>query len=430
MLAKLEILKNSKVIRNGSWLFVLQIFNTIIPLITLPYIVRILGSSQFGVFAFALNIVGYFQVIVEYGFNLSGSRKLAITNDKDEISKIFSVITTCKLLLSIISFTTMLVISTILKLSFNQYIILLILFSIVLGAAIQQTWLFQGMQVMRYITITSVISRTISVALIFLLIKNDGQVYLYSALYAITSLLIGTTSLLFVKYKLKIKFRKVSLNELTIELKDGWYLFTTNAMTKIFSTFGITILGIFSTDSNVGIYSAIQKVPLIMTMFFAPIGQALFPFISQQFNYSFENGIKKVKTITKMIMPIVFLIGVIVILISEPLVDTLFGKEYSEFSTLVIPLVFWFVFSILNNLLGIQVLVASGYQKEYSKSFRVGVVSIIFLNIVLGVFWDMYGVAIAAMVAEFILTIMLIYYIRKIIKASNTKGTGIAAAET
>lgn len=70
-------LTTSKLIKNGFWLFVLQVFNTVVPMFTLPYITRILGPSGYGDFSLALNWILYLQVIVEYGFGYWGARKIA-----------------------------------------------------------------------------------------------------------------------------------------------------------------------------------------------------------------------------------------------------------------------------------------------------------------------------------------------------------------
>ncbi|MFS1350600.1 oligosaccharide flippase family protein [Enterococcus faecium] len=77
---------------NGVWLYVLQFFNTVIPLITIPYITRILTPYNYGEFSSALNLTSYFLVIVEYGFNWSGARKIAIAKNKEDITKIYSSI--------------------------------------------------------------------------------------------------------------------------------------------------------------------------------------------------------------------------------------------------------------------------------------------------------------------------------------------------
>ena len=96
----------SKAVQNGMWLYVLQLFNTVIPLITLPYITRILGAAEYGVFSIAFNLIGYFQVVVEYGFAMSGARKASLSKGIDELHKTFTAIMLSRLLLCFLCFLT------------------------------------------------------------------------------------------------------------------------------------------------------------------------------------------------------------------------------------------------------------------------------------------------------------------------------------
>ena len=414
MTNKILFVFKNKVLVNGVWLYSLQIFNTVVPLLTLPYITRILGVSQYGVFSISLNLVSYFQVIVEYGFNLSGARKIALTNNRDEQSRIYSRITASKLLLCLISFIFMVIICVITKIEKTQIICMFILFTTVIGTAIQQTWLFQGLEEMQYITIINVISRTISVLLIFSIVKRSNQLYLYCTLYSVTSLLIGIISIFLVNIKLGIKFIKIKFQNIIEELKDGWYTFTTSAISKVFTGIGITVLGFSNDKSIVGAYSAIQKIPLVMTMMYSPVGQAIFPYMSRKYSVSFENGITILKKIARLLISFVLFFSFCIILFTKKLVTILYGNEYTSYYLLLVPLVCWLLLSITNNLLGIQVLVASGHLKEYSIAFEISAVSIVLSNIILGILWGAYGVAVATMISEFIMTITCILQIKRI----------------
>ena len=103
-----NLLKN-KVVKNGISLYVLQIFNTVIPLITLPYITRILGAEQYGVFSKMLNYITYLQVFVEYGFTLTGASKISLANSQAEIDKIYSNILICKFINYVLSMVLVLI---------------------------------------------------------------------------------------------------------------------------------------------------------------------------------------------------------------------------------------------------------------------------------------------------------------------------------
>ena len=96
---------NSKVVKNGMWLVVLQIFNMVVPLLTIPYITRVLGTTNYGIFSLALNWVTYIQVIVEYGFAFTGARQVSISSDNN-LQKLFSRIITARLILMSFSYVT------------------------------------------------------------------------------------------------------------------------------------------------------------------------------------------------------------------------------------------------------------------------------------------------------------------------------------
>lgn len=412
---ELKRILKSKIFSNGVWLYVLQAFNTLIPLATLPYITRVLGAEQYGVFSKLLNIVLYAQAIVEYGFSLTGAKKMAIDQDQKQRNRIFTRIVLSKFILFAISLFLIVIFVIIYPFSRNEIFVFIILLTIVLSETIRQTWIFHGLQEMKFITIVTVISRIISVLLIFTLVKDDNDIYLYSALYAITYLLIGILSTFIVRYKFNIKFVKIDYSEIIDELIEGWYLFTSAASSKIFAGIGITVLTFTVSDTQIGMYSAIQKIPYMLAMAYAPIGQIIFPYISKTFKESTRDGLLIIVKITKLIVIFVILILSMLISFRGLIVGILYGSDYLNLKDLIIPLGIGFLFSVLNNLLGIQTLVASGYQKQYSIGFNLSTVILVVLTLTLGYIFGTYGVAYASMIAEGILVLFNFYFINNLL---------------
>ena len=274
---------NSRILKNGIWLTILQLVNTVIPVITIPYVTRILGTNEYGIFSIALNWILYLQVFVEYGFGLSGVRKVALIKESEyeRLNQLFNNIISARILLLSVSFIILNIICIVSNFSSQIYMSMLFLFTMIIGTTFQLTWLFQGKQDMKFITIINVVSRVISVLLIFLFVKTSNDIYLYCFLYAITLLLSSIISMIVARRKYNLKFKFANFYKILNELKDGIYLFTSSAMTKIFSGFGVTILGIYTSASTTGIFSAIYKIPYVLTMFFSPVSQAIYPFISK-----------------------------------------------------------------------------------------------------------------------------------------------------
>lgn len=413
MFYKLKNLIKNKSIENGIWLYIFQFFNLIVPFLTLPYITRTLGEGYYGIFSSALNFITYFNVLVAYGFDLIGAKKVSLITDKKEQHKLYTHIFFIKIILMIFSFVFMSIICLFFHLPVENYFLMLILFMIVIGSVLQQVWLFQGLQKMKVITILNVIFKVISTVLIFVFIKNQSHLLLYAFLYASTFLIVGIACFIISIVNLKITFTKIEVAEIKENLKDALPTFFTSFAGTLYTGIGITVLTLFHDSNIVGGYSAILKIPTIFISLFTPFLQALFPFISKQYNQSKKEGINTLKRMIKILMPIVLLTTIILIVFSKQIVKIIFGDEYIKSYMILIPLGIWMFFGVLNNFLGIQGLVASGNQKHYGQAFLIGVIVIIILSFLLGYFYESMGVALAILFAEIILTFTCLYYFRR-----------------
>lgn len=416
---KFRKILQSKLAQNGMWLIILQGFNMIIPLLTLPYITRILSQSAYGEFSLALNWIGYFQVIVEYGFGLTGARKVAMRKSNKEASTIHSNIIFARLLLMLGCLMLFIIIIIFVPIEKTQIMCMAILFLMIVSITFQQTWFFQGISEMKNITIINVISRAISVFLIFILVKTPDDLYLYCFLYISNFLISSMVGYIVVKKKYQVKLHFCGLKAVILELKEGWYLFVSSAMTKIFSSIGITILGFFSTTEKVGIYAAINKIPYVLMLLFSAISQALYPYMCKKFSESYKNGLKSIKKIGIPVLGCFIAGGLIIMFFNNLIVKIAFGLDYAQDSTLLVPFVIWVLAGIINNFLGIQTLVASGHQKEYSKSFQISVIVMFVLMFTFGYFWSSYGIAFASMCSEILLTCLLYRNVKKLEKTNR-----------
>lgn len=407
----------NKNIRNGIWLYLLQIFNTVIPLITLPYITRILGAEGYGTFSVALNVVGYLQVLIEYGFGMSATREVAVSDKEQSIlNSIFTNVICARIILFLLSACISITYLSITRSESILWVCLMIMTSSLIGYCFQQNWLFQGMQEMKYISIISIIARTISTILVFVIVHDKNDLIAYSILYSISPLISGFTGFAVAKNKFHVNFIKVTLSEVLDELKKGWYVFTTQLSSKVFGAIGITFLGLFASRTEVGTFSAIQKIPNIMMLAWAPISQVVYPISSQKMQISFAEGEKFIKRMRKIFLGLFVLVAVIVAIFAKYVVLVLFGAEYVDSFYWIYPLLAWMIVAINNNFIGIQTLLASGHDKQYSVCFQISVTFTILLNLLLTFFFKGNGASIAPVLSELILLVSLTIQLRKIRK--------------
>ena len=401
-------------------MYLLQIFNTVVPLLTIPYITRVLNKEQYGKFSIALNLIGYFEVIIEYGFSMSATRKLTlIGKNKDRINRLLTTVLYSRFILFSISISLLQLYMIIFEFDGIEKKCIYLLSLSLVGGCFQQNWLYQGLQEMKYISLINILARGISTILIFILVKSPNDLFLYCILYSSVSMIAGLGGFIFAFIKYQIRVVGIKIKNILYELKDGWYVFTTQLSSKIFGSIGITLLGIFGTSSDVGELSVLQKIPNILILIWAPIGQVLYPIVSQNFNESVSNGKKFVMSCKKVILPIFILLTIVGICFSKRIVLIVFGENYLDSYFWIIPLFMWVVIAINNNFLGIQTLLASGHDKEYSKCFQIGVFCTIILNFILVIIFKGMGAAIAPLLSELVLTYLLSIETLKVFKEKN-----------
>lgn len=414
LLAKIKDVIAHRSIKNGMWMYVLQMFNTVVPLLTLPYITRILGASEYGVFSIALNIVGYYQVVVEYGFGMSATRKVALSEkDSGSTNRIFTAVLIARSLLVVACLAFSAVYVIINRSDMTQCLCLLVLSVCLLGYCVQQNWLFQGLQDMKYISIANMLARTASVILIFLLVKSEKDLLLYCLLYSVAPFMSGFLGLAMARAKYRIQLVKVSASAVWEEMKSGWYVFTTQLSAKVFGAIGITFLGVLGTDTEVGIYSAIQKIPNTLMLAWTPISQVMYPISSKRMQESYSEGKAFVYKLRRIFLPLFVLISLVISLFSKPIVSLVFGAEYAVYYYWIIPLLAWMTVAINNNFMGIQILLGSGHDAEYSKCFQLGVACTVLFNLVLIWLFGGSGAAVAPLLSELVLGVCLWRYVRR-----------------
>lgn len=419
---RIKKLCTNRFFANGLWLYFLQFFNTVVPLLTLPYVTRIFGAETYGSFSIAFNIYGYIQAVIEYGFVLSVTRKMALQPDNMSLANnLFSSVFCARLFLAFIGMIVALLYAFINWDNREQSICLIIMSLCSFGYCMQINWFFQGILNMKYISITTMIARSLSVICIFIFVKSSRDIYLYSFFMTILPMIYGLIGFIIANRKYSLHFIKVPFQAVINELKDGFLIFTTSFSSRILTSVGITILGLFATKYEVGVYSAINKIPNILMLAWFPIAQILYPVSSRKMTESFAKGKKFIYKIKRKIMSLFTLAVMIICLFSKSIIKFAFGADYVFYYYWVIPLLFWLLVSINNNFLGHQILIGGGFNKSYSKCFQSAVCYSILINVILIYFFKGNGAACAPLLSELILTFLELKEIHKIEKKECVK---------
>lgn len=412
-----------KLTENFLSLSVLQGLNYLLPLITLPYLVRVLGPEKYGLVAFAQAFIAYFGILTDYGFNLSATREISIQREnKEKISTIFSSVMLIKFAFLILSFILMSVLVFSIHKFRNEWLLYFLTFGTVLGQVLFPIWFFQGIEKMKYITWLNIIAKTIFTVLVFVLIHQVNDYIYVPFLTALGTIISGVLAMWIIKKHFKVNFKLPQKNEIVHQLKEGWYIFISTVAISLYSISNTFILGLFANNTIVGYYSGAEKIINAVQGLLSPVSQTIYPHISKIASESKERALKFLQKITILIGSSSFVLSLLIFLLAEVVVKILLGGQYLE-SIKVLRILSFLPFIVgLSNIFGIQTMLTFDYKKAFSNILIIASLINITLAFILVPFFFHIGISFAVVISETFVTIaMFVYLQRKGIKVLEGK---------
>lgn len=410
-----QIIESNKVLfKNFTSLSVLQVSNYIFPIITLPYLVRVLGPEKYGLVSFATAFAAYFTIITDYGFNFSATQEISINrNDTNRIAEIFSSVFTLKMMFFVISAVIFLIVVLIVPLFHEHLLLFFVTFLSVLGTALFPLWLFQGIEKMNYILIITVSVRLIVTVLIFVIIKNENDFIKFAGLNTSAQFVIGFTGLLIVLNKFQIKYIFPKISSLKLQIQNGWNLFLSTVWINLYTTSNVFILGLFAPATVVGYFAAADKIRMAFQGVLSPMSQSVFPYVNNLLSESYERFISFNKKLFKIALLVGTILSVTLFLFAEPLVNIILGKDYQS-SILVLQIIAWLPFAIfLSNVLGIQTMLPMNKHKSFAIIlFFAAMINLVLSFILVPKYFEI-GTSISVLVTEIFVTMAFFVFIKK-----------------
>ena len=393
----------------------LQFFNYLFPIITLPYVVRVLGPEKYGLVNFAAAFIGFFITISEYGFNLSAVRQISVNrNDQQKVNKIFISVLASKFLLAAVSFMVFIIIVLGLEKFRSEFWLYVITFGSVLSVVLFPFWLFQGLERMKYIPIIQVLPRIAGVILIFWLIESQGDYLIFALINTAVLLVSGIAGLIAAVKIFSLRLAVPCFEDIKFQLKDGLNLFKSNIAINLYTNSNAFILGLLTNNEVVGYYSAADKIRIFFQSLLAPISQSVFPFVNYLMKESKEKLLSFNKQLLKYQSVAGFIISLIIFINAELIIDLALGENYNE-SVIILKLICWLPFIIyLSNIYGIQTMLPLGFDREFFNIVAIAAFINIILALILVPNLQGVGTSIAVLVTEiFVSAAMIIFLLKK-----------------
>ena len=398
-----------------------QIFTLMLPLITVPYVSRVLGPEGQGKYAYTSAYSQYFIIIGMIGISLYGNRQIAyVRNDKEKLSKEFINIYTLQLTTTIISFLVYLFIFT--GINKNDRLLYAIESLIIMASMFDISWFFIGYEDMKSVVVRNTITKVVGVLLTFIFVKESTDIITYATILSITTL-VGQI-IMFSGLRGKIVFIKPSFKYALTHLRPALSLFISQLAIQIYTLLDRTMLGIFTTDAQVGLYDNSQKTIKLLVTLASSFGVVMIPKMSSLFSQGkdkeFKETVNRVfKIVNFMSIPMAF--GLLSVADSFSL--WFYSDKFTGVSVLLKVGAFIVIAIGWSNILGIQVMLPMKKEKEFTISVTVGAIVNFVLNLILIFKLKALGTTIASVAAEFAVTLIQLYFLRDIIKLSEIMKT-------
>lgn len=404
--------------KNFIYNIVYQLLILIIPLITMPYISRILGSEGIGAYSYTYSIIYYFMIFAMLGLNNYGNRSIAkIRDDKEKLSITFKeihllqIITT--LLMIIIYIIFMIVVS-------NKYKFILTLQSLYLiSCMFDINWFFFGIERFKLTVTRNTIIKILSLLLIFLIVRDKNDVWKYTLILSGSTLLSQLLLWPFVKkYTIPVRIR-------LIDTKKHWLpclkLFLPVIAVTIYKVMDKTMIGIFSNVSEVGFYENAEKIINVPNSIITALGTVMLPRMSNL--YSKDNNEHETKKVIEKSMYIIMFLSIAMcfglISISKNFSVLFFGEEFVKTGIIITYLSITLIFLSWGNVIRTQYLIPKEKDKEYIVSAFLGAIINLIMNIIFIPKLQSVGACIGTITAEFMVMFYQTYAVRKELPIKN-----------
>lgn len=389
-----------------------QILAIVAPLITTPYVSRTLGVDGVGKYNYAYSIAYIFSLFCLMGTNLYAQREIAChQNSQIERSQIFFEI----LFIKIMTFLASSFAYMILVLFYKQYTsLLLCAYFYLLANFVDISWLFQGMEDFKSITIRNAVVKVLSIIMVFAFIKCASDLDKYMMILSV-SMFLGQLSTWFYipKYVLKCKTR---FNEIVKHIKPCVILFLPSIATYVYTSLDKVMLGLLSTTEEVGFYSQSEKIIKLIMTIVTSLGVVMIPRMASLIN---EGDMKRAKDNVLSAFRFVFLMSlpmiVGIIVVANDFIPVFLGNGYDK-SIFLLQLLSPLILIIgIASVTGQAVLIALNRQMYYMTSVVAGSIANFILNILLIPLSGSVGAALATLVAESIVTVLQIIGVKMVI---------------
>lgn len=409
-------LLRSRMLQNLLALYGVQFSNYLLPLITLPFLARVLGPEGWGLLAMAQSFAQYLSLLVEYGYTLSATRAVSQHREnREKLADLLGGVSGAKLVLAIgVVLLVALISPWIPNLSQNSSLLWSgVFWAVMLGFS--PVWFFQGLERLRLVAGLEVIAKMIALVLIFALVRTPADAWKVLFLQGLASALASGVGL-WLAYR-EVGFRWPSARQVQESLRSGWSMFFFRGAVSLYTVGNVFILGLFVSPQLVAYYAGAERVTKAFLGLLEPVTRTFFPRLSHMVTQAAHSAAQLAWRIV-WVMGLVGVVGAFLVAWLAPwIVRLLLGEGYEESVSIMRILVLMIPMVALSNALGIQWMLPLRLDRAFNAIIMTGGL----LNLALAL-WLVprlahFGLAYAVVLVEIFVTGGMMVYLWRMRKA-------------
>lgn len=400
-----------RVLKNYLYNLSYQLLIIVLPVITTPYITRVFSSSALGSYGYYNSIVTYFILLATLGVANYGTKE--ISGHRKNVQKTFwgiyslQVLATCLALVLYIA--TCLLIP-----SMNNLIAYILGFSL-LSRGLDISWLFQGMEDFKKITVRNTAVKLLGVASIFIFVKKPSDLYLYIVLLVGYDLL-GQLSM-WLPAREHIGRPHLDIVYAKQHIKPVILLFLPQIAISLYITLDRTMLGALSSTTDVGIYDQALKFLNILLTIVTSLGSVMLPRVSNLLSSGNQKAVNKLHEMSFLVYNLVIFPMVAgILIVNKDFVNFFLGKDFQDARYAIAIMVFRMFFIGWTNIMGIQILIPHNKNREFMLSTTIPAFFSVGLNILLIPSLGYIGASIVSVSTEGLVWLIQLYFTRSYLK--------------
>ena len=398
-----------RVFKNIFSLFFLRGSLHILHFITYPFLMRMLGVERFGLVVFGQSVIMFFALLTDFGFNLSAVKYVSIVReDKKKVEEIFNSVFFIKVFLGVISFLILLFLVFFVDRFKVERLFFLLMYGYIVGYILFPIWFFQGVEDMKYITFFNLLGRVFYTITLFVFIRKPEDYIIVPALLSISMIISGFFSFFLAVKKYRLTLFFPGFSGVFSLAKKSFHFFLSNLFVSLYNYSNVIFIGLVLGNAAAGYYSMAEKIFQAITTLYAPINDALYPYMAKFKNLGFFKKVLGYATLLNVIF-----LGFVVML-AKWIILIVYGKYYPDTVMVLKILSLSGVIWLPALLIGYPLLGAFGRDSLANNSIIFASILHIAMLTILSPIATIQMVAFLTIITQLVILVVRLYGVRKL----------------